>query len=337
MLLKKSFWLFCICIGTLANSYLALRVITGDCFLFVRLYNYFLPWLGLLALISLCGAAVSKKRIIALINAPLPILIVFTYAPLFYNCCWEKSNSGHPLKVMSYNIHQLNREISKAAALIAEEKPDILLIQEIESHNFSGLIRVSANLWADESLHYEYESIIQQAVVSRYPLRRIGFSADKNRLLKVEAIAPQGGIILLNIHAFKYGWLDRHERMRRIFNDDVLPERGLLILGGDFNTTDQSETLKMMTPHLQNAQQVVGCGFNFSFPAYFFLTARYPIPPILRIDHILYSNHFRAVRAYAAKTSGGSDHYPVVAELALESIRSRKISPVGTQIASARP
>ncbi len=240
---------------------------------------------------------------------------------------------------MSYNIHQFNREISKAAALIAEEKPDILLIQEIESHYFSGLIGVLADLWASESLFYEYESSILQAVVSRFPLRRIGFSADKNRLLKVEAIAPQGGIILLNIHAFKYGWLDRHERMRRLYNDDVLPEKGPLILGGDFNTTDQSETLKMMTPHLQNAQQVVGCGFNFSFPANFFLTARYryPIPPILRIDHILYSDHFRAVRAYTAKTSGGSDHYPLVAELALESIRSEKLSRVGTQIAAIRP
>ena len=66
MLLKRFFYIFCICIGILANSYLALRAITGDGFLFVRLCNYFLPWFGLLALVSLCGAALSKKRIFAI-------------------------------------------------------------------------------------------------------------------------------------------------------------------------------------------------------------------------------------------------------------------------------
>ena len=32
MLLKRFFYIFCICIGILANSYLALRAITGDGF-----------------------------------------------------------------------------------------------------------------------------------------------------------------------------------------------------------------------------------------------------------------------------------------------------------------
>ena len=40
------------------------------------------------------------------------------------------------MKVMSYNIHQYNQEMSKAADLIARQNPDILLIQEIEPPNF---------------------------------------------------------------------------------------------------------------------------------------------------------------------------------------------------------
>ena len=70
---------------------------------------------------------------------------------------------------------------------------------------------------------FEYEPSILQAVVSLFPLKRIGFLEDKNRLLKVEAITPQGGITLLNVHAFKYGWRDRHERMGRLLFEDVRP------------------------------------------------------------------------------------------------------------------
>ena len=320
MLLKKFFYIFCICIGILANSYLALRAITGDGFLFVRLCNYFLPWFGLLALISLCGAALSKKRIFAIINAPLPIFIAFTYAPLFYNCCWDHSSGGQTVKVMSYNIHQYNQEMSKAADLITKQDPDILLIQEIEPPQFLNLMGLLAGKRKGlHSLFFEYEPSIHQAVVSLFPLKRVSFLEDKNRLLKVEAITPQGDITLLNIHAFKYGWRDRHERMERLLFEDVRPVQGPLILAGDFNTTDQSETIRIVTEHLNDAHQDAGCLFNFTFPSQsFFITAGYPIPPLLRIDYIFYSKHFRAVKSYTSKESGGSDHFPVIAELILK-------------------
>jgi endonuclease/exonuclease/phosphatase (EEP) superfamily protein YafD len=318
MLIKSILGLFFAGVGVLANTYLVLRVLSGDSFLFVRLCNYFLPLFGLLAAISLCATALSRKWIIALINIPLPIFIGIAYAPLFYNCCLAHSSTGHPLKVMSYNIHQFNREMPKAADLIAEENPDILLVQEIEPHNFTKLIGLLARQRDPEPLFYEYEPSILQAVVSRFPLRRVSYSEDKNRLLKVQTITPYGCITLLNIHAFKYGWLDRHERMQRILEEDVLQERGPLILAGDFNTTDQSETFRMLTANLQDAQQEVGCGFNFSFPAQaFFPTAVFPIPPMLRIDHILHSSHFRPVRTYTVSKSGGSDHYPIVVQLTL--------------------
>jgi endonuclease/exonuclease/phosphatase family metal-dependent hydrolase len=38
---------------------------------------------------------------------------------------------------------------------------------------------------------------------------------------------------------------------------------------------------------------------------------------MIRIDHIFYSRHFLARRAYTGANSGGSDHFPVVAELFL--------------------
>jgi endonuclease/exonuclease/phosphatase (EEP) superfamily protein YafD len=40
-----------------------------------------------------------------------------------------------------------------------------------------------------------------------------------------------------------------------------------------------------------------------------------PTVPAIRIDHIFYSDHFFASGAYTVDNSGGSDHFPVIAEL----------------------
>jgi endonuclease/exonuclease/phosphatase family metal-dependent hydrolase len=87
-------------------------------------------------------------------------------------------------------------------------------------------------------------------------------------------------------------------------------------VGGDFNTTDQSEGYHLLAQHLKNAHWEAGWGFGFSFPANQPRFKRIPIlTPVVRIDHIFYSSHFLAHSATTLSDSGGSDHLPVIAEL----------------------
>lgn len=303
-------------IGISGNLYLIVRFLSGDNFLLIRLGNYLLPWFGLLIAINLFAAALIRKWILATTNLPLTIFLLIVYAPLFFGCGSEPDAFGHVLRVMSYNVHEYNRDMAKTATLICKQHPDILFVQEIPVHRFRLLVRfISAN--PDHGyLYYEHDSATLQGFISRFPLGEVKSSFDKNRLLRATAYTPQGAVTLLNIHAFKNGWRDRHERLLKLLSEDVTPEKGPLILAGDFNTTDQSETFRMVVKHLEDVQQEAACGLNFSFPTpAFFMTAGLPLPPMLRIDHILHNGHFRAVRAYAIKESGGSDHYPVMAEL----------------------
>ena len=94
---------------------------------------------------------------------------------------------------------------------------------------------------------------------------------------------------------------------------------GPLIVGGDFNTTDQSELYRLINRHLDNAHWEAGWGFGFSFPAESSSIYGVPIPgSVVRIDHIFYSGeHFLARHALTLSDSGGSDHLPVVATLFL--------------------
>jgi endonuclease/exonuclease/phosphatase family metal-dependent hydrolase len=138
--------------------------------------------------------------------------------------------------------------------------------------------------------------------------------------------APLGPVTVVNVHAYKHGWLERHRLMEALLVEDVIPEKGPLILGGDFNTNDRSETYRMIQQHLTNAHDEAGCGFGFTFPTaskFWSLRLlgplpRFPLPALIRIDHIFYSSHFTTLKSYTVSDSGGSDHLPVVAELVLQ-------------------
>ena len=102
-----------------------------------------------------------------------------------------------------------------------------------------------------------------------------------------------------------------------ILVNDIAASTAPLIVGGDFNTTEQSENYRLINQYLANAHWEAGWGFGFSFPAHNPHYNHIPvITPMVRIDHIFYSNHFFARSAQTLATSGGSDHLPVTAELA---------------------
>jgi endonuclease/exonuclease/phosphatase (EEP) superfamily protein YafD len=245
---------------------------------------------------------------------------------MFSGCIKKASSAGHTLKVMSYNVWQFNRNISKAAAIIKKEKPDILLLQEVAPDKIEFLKCFLRNLYDGDDVHVAYEPGILQSVISRYPVKSFSASPEKNRLQKVILDTPFGLTTVINIHAYKHGWQNRHAEMEKIIKDDIIPEKGPLIFGGDFNTNDQSETYNLRNGYLRDAHREAGCGFGFTFPSttsFFsmrkFTPPKYSMFPVIRIDYIFHSEQFIAFDSYVVKNSGGADHYPIVVTLTLQS------------------
>lgn len=127
---------------------------------------------------------------------------------------------------------------------------------------------------------------------------------------------PDGPITVFNIHPIKQsGWLRRYRQISALLAEDITTTDGPLILGGDFNTTDQTQTYRMVNKHLRNAHREAGCGFGFTYPASkFIFKGKALIPPLVRIDHLFYNDRLVPQKARTLKESGGSDHFPVVAE-----------------------
>jgi endonuclease/exonuclease/phosphatase (EEP) superfamily protein YafD len=224
---------------------------------------------------------------------------------------------------MSYSVCYDNRNIQAVAEVIRQEEPDILLLQEVTRSTKTRLEKELTDLYPEGQFHMAYAPRILQAVISRYPLTQIDSQPRAGRLQKTLIETPQGPIAVWNVHTHhpvtKSQWHNQSREFSRLIQD-IASVKGPLIVGGDFNTTDQSESYRRVNQYLDNAHWEAGWGFGFTFPTTSPSSSCKDLPlntPIIRIDHIFYSHHFFAHRARTLTEAGGSDHFPVVAKLSL--------------------
>jgi vancomycin resistance protein VanJ len=292
----------------------------GDRLLPVRLFHYFMPWLLTGLIPGLLIAGLFRRRWVTLALAAPALLIGLTFAPLFLPQPNGVLAAGYSFKVMSFNVHYHNRNIAEVTDLIRQEQPDILLIQELGPTMARLLNDKLADLYPDGPLYLVYEREADQGIFSRFPLTQVELVYDEGSVQKAIATTPAGPITVWNVHPQGPLIWRRHDRQLSGLAGDIAAVNGPLIVGGDFNTTDQSETYRLVSQFLKNAHWEAGWGFGFSFPAPQYQRRFRKIPvltPIIRIDHIFYSHHFFVRNARTLGESAGSDHLPVTAQLSL--------------------
>jgi len=308
-----SLWLF----GLAMLFWYPLRWWPGERLRLVQVFTYFMPWflIGLFPALLIAGVARHKWLTITL---AIPTLVISAnFAPLFlprFNYALAGSES---LKVMSYNVLYRNHNLDAAIAIIRQEQPDILLLQEV-TPDIATRLDSLRDLYTNGEPHFAYEPQIGQAIISRYPMTPLGVAIEKGRAQKVQIDTPAGPIAIWNVHPrVPAPWSRQYQEFSGLAQD-IATEDGPLIVGGDFNTTYLSETYKLINQHLANAHWEAGWGFGFTFPANTPRIKRIPIiEPVIHIDHIFHSDHFFTLSARTLSTAGGSDHRPVVAVLSL--------------------
>jgi endonuclease/exonuclease/phosphatase (EEP) superfamily protein YafD len=296
----------------------ALRWWSGDHWLLVRLCNYLMPWLFVVLLVGVGLSLLTNRHLLSLLLVLPSLFLLLTYAPLFMPRP-DRSNGGFQVKVMSYNVWRENSNISGIAEVIRKQKPDLILLQEIHRHKLMALISELDALYLGESF-VVFEERMHQAIISHFPLEAVAVGPDKGEAQKAIVSTPEGEITVLNVHPPRGRWQRRHEQMIALISDDIAVARNPLILGGDFNTTDQSQTFQLFGPILKNSHWQAGWGFGFTYPTSavnFF--GKFTLPPLVRIDHIFHSKHFITQEASTLTSSGGSDHFPIIAVLTLKS------------------
>lgn len=297
-----------------------LRWWAGDHFLVARLINYFMPWFLLFLVPLLLFSLHFQRRWLALFLVPPILAIIIIYAPLFSPVLRGRAaavakTESAVLKVMTYNVWSQNMRIDAMARTIQEQSPDILLLQEIDKEKLADLM-ASLEGFYPESLHVSHEPRLMQAVISRYPIEPLEAIRHKGQAQIVRLHLPTGPLTVFNVHPLRRGgWQQRHRQIAALLAEEIAAIHGPVILGGDFNTTDQTQLYRRVTRYLHDAHWAAGYGFGFTYPtSNARLLGPLPLPPLVRIDHIFFSPHFCPSSARTLTEAGGSDHFPVVAE-----------------------
>jgi endonuclease/exonuclease/phosphatase (EEP) superfamily protein YafD len=313
-------WVF----GSTVLAGLALHPWVGDELFVARYVGYVMPWL----LVGLVPGAVWAWRVglrglPAVLAVSAAIIVVLEVRP-------SRRPPAIPspavrLTVVSYNTWSSNHDEGRIARVVLDHAPDILLLQEIRADVFARLIERLGDLYGGRTVSWAYEPTLMQGIVSRYPVESRASMKEKGQAQKVVLRSPAGPVTVFNLHPLRHGgWRKRYDEVASLLEEDVRREKGPVILGGDLNAPEHSQLYTLLAADLENAHRRAGSGFGFTYPSPAVrLLGLVPAPSVVRIDHIFFSDHFVALRAGTLDESGGSDHRPVFAELALRAAAPR--------------
>lgn len=307
------------CFGSFVLAGLLLRGWIGDALFVTRYTGYLMPWLLVGLVPAAIRAARRRRRALALVLGVSAVIITTLHAPLFRvrPALRAPAQAEVRLRVMSFNTWSRNRDAERIARVIVAQRPDLLLLQEIPADVFRRLVPALGALYGGEVVHHAYDPALMQAVVSRYPLEPRPNPKDEGQTQRVLLRHPLGPVTVFNVHPLRIGgWEYRYRQIAALLEEEVLRERGPVVLGGDLNAPDRSQLYGLVARHLRNAHEEAGFGLGFTYPAAVAVLGGLPALPLVRLDHIFTGGGLVPVHAGTLADSGGSDHRPVFAELA---------------------
>ena len=318
----------------------------------VSLGSEFVPFffapLPLWALMGLVGLV--AKRPGHVVAASLPwLLFAGVYGSLFLPrpahvqaaLAQVEQPSGTALRVMTFNVLEVNGRPDALAAVIRDASPDVLVVQELNPRQSQALDAALSREYPYRHLRpaWSYNGV---GTWSRYPIlaedrwadlqpaprwqyTRVSVNGHPVHVVNLHLTAPR---IVWRRLPFVPGALPAGQRA-----DDRRRQVALLaprlhelavsgepvVVAGDLNMTDQApEFRQLLGAGYADAYREAGWGFGLTFPAgpvAVFFRRQVPAQPMVAIDHVLVSPgvDVRQIRVWPA--SGGSDHHPLVADL----------------------
>jgi len=252
-----------------------------------------------------------------------------------------KDDPAFRLRVATYNVHgcvgmDRQRSESRIAEVIASMSADIVGLQELDHTRPRSAGVDQAGLIARQlGWQYFFHPAMRQndeqygdAIISRYPLELkraaelpgVGpwYCREKRIALWAEAETPLGPVQIINTH-FGLGRGERALAAQLLIGPEWLGSISLeapLVLLGDFNSVRRSHAYRLLAAKLRDVRTLVAGGGAFrTYPTAF---------PSLAVDHIFVNNALQPTSLKVHRDAPArlaSDHFPLVAELALGSLR----------------
>lgn len=331
--------------GLMLGMYVLLRAARGERSHYVELLNHSMPGLALPTLPLFLLALLRRDRVRA-VYMLLPILALL----LQYNTRHSRSKArsavtprlnsdadqtgkGDVIKLLTFNMQGERARLPHLIELIRSFKPDILCFQELTEPAARALSEALGEDYPHQQIYTQGITIHGVGTYSRYPLNEREFiPADHGHLRAI--VTPNGAtnhdFVLYNVHPSPPGGLRNlrgfQPRYRRDEIDVILAhtenEKLPIVMVGDFNLTDRTADYYQITAHFDDAFREAGFGPRATFPDLGGIARPLGGPwfGLLRLDYVFHSHEIQALNVRVIPDAAGSDHRPVLAQLAFDHI-----------------
>ena len=310
---RRALWGAAWAITALLASFAAMRLVWHDGLWVFLLGNGLTPYLYLPVWPVTAAAIVGRrKRLAVLAGVVVALHSYWTITPLLPRTA--AATTGRTLRIVSANLLMVHDDPPRLAAELDRLDADVYLLQELSPHWDDELER--RGFWSRYPFNKRLTSddSFGTAIASRLPVRDLDvfWSAELPQMRGVLRVDDRD-IALLNVHLLPPRSLDYVPYYRQGANDLVAMVKELgansFIVAGDFNSTPDSSFAARMRGLSDDAWEVAGRGFGFTWP-----NGMFPLPP-MRLDHVFVSPDLSVLRATLG-VGLGSDHRPIIADIA---------------------
>jgi vancomycin resistance protein VanJ len=225
---------------------------------------------------------------------------------------------GDSLLVMTHNIGNGHARPPKLVQVLRDSAADIIGLQEITAAQAEALDTMLGDVYPYRVLYGE--GIPGKGLLSRFPIvdsQQLHIFPNRPDLWgQVEVSGRRLDLVIGHPwppRAHRNGYYQGPETRAHIRELLALSTSGqAAIIMGDFNFTDRhSAYAEFVAAGLTDAFRAAGTGRGGTLPVHF---SRIPLSPLLRVDYIFHTGHFKTEEAWVG-SSTGSDHLPVLARL----------------------
>jgi endonuclease/exonuclease/phosphatase (EEP) superfamily protein YafD len=243
----------------------------------------------------------------------------------------ETTTGETQLRVLTYNTEWGHRGAAAIAGEVMAARPDLALLQDTNNQlrdDLRSLLQlthfrdVGQYIVASQWPILEAEELLLPGDDGRYPpsyLRcRLKIGSQPVVVYNVHLLTPRDGLAAIwhgdadGISRFQQNTQTRLDQAGFLASA-LQKETAPVLLAGDLNVPEQAIACRMLLrTGLSDSFSAAGRGYGYTYGH----STRFR-HSFLRIDHILFSRHFRASRCQVGGGEG-SDHRPVIADLTLE-------------------
>ncbi|MEW6712243.1 MAG: endonuclease/exonuclease/phosphatase family protein [Candidatus Riflebacteria bacterium] len=306
--------------GGYAVAILTMAGFFGRWFDLFDLMAHFRCQYGTILVVYLLAALYFKHKKSAGVFFLALIINLFLIAPFYFSKNPSVKPGEQKIKLLLVNVNTRAGNPSKILKLIAEQQPDLIILQEISSRWLTDIAELQKNY--PFSISRPREDNFGIALFSRLPLpdsQIIDIGQTGIPSIETRLSLDSSSIQVLAVHPtppIGQDMTSRRNLMLAELGEIAAKRNSPLIIVGDLNTSPWGYHFKNLIEKGRLLDSACGHGISPTWPSNHLLLQ---IP----IDHFLHSSEIRVLSRQVCKDTG-SDHFGLAVEFCLNQTFAQK-------------